>query len=78
MTDNINHPNHYQSKDGIEAIDVIKAFTAELNGVLAFDIGNAIKYLCRFNNKNGTEDLNKAIWYIQDAIKEINERKSDE
>lgn len=69
-TDNIDHPNHYQSEDGIEVIDVIKAFTKNLSGEEAFCAGNAIKYILRFDNKNGEEDLNKAIWYIN-RLKEV-------
>jgi hypothetical protein len=64
----VNHPYHYAGDGGLEAIDVIAAFTADLNGRMAFDIGNALKYICRFNKKNGVEDLEKAIWYLNDAI----------
>lgn len=64
----VNHPSHYQSESGIEVIDVIDAFTKELNGVVAFDIGNAIKYILRWKNKGGVEDLRKAVWYISHAI----------
>ena len=28
-------------------------------------VGNAIKYLCRYNNKHGENDLDKAIHYIE-------------
>lgn len=65
---NVDHPNHYQSESGLEVIDVIKAFTSELSGEEAFCIGNAIKYVCRYSKKNGTEDLEKAKWYIDRAI----------
>ena len=35
-------------------------------------ISNAIKYLCRFQTKGKPkEDLEKAIWYINRAIKNI-------
>ena len=68
MSNNVNHPNHYQSETGIEVIDVIKAFTSELSGEEAFCIGNAIKYVCRYSKKNGVEDLEKAKWYIDRAI----------
>lgn len=76
--DYVDHPNHYQSSKGIEVIDVIDAFTENLTGVVAFDIGCAIKYMCRWKKKNGTEDLRKAIWYIQHAIEhyDAEERKS--
>ena len=68
MSNNVDHPNHYQSESGLEVIDVIKAFTSELSGEEAFCIGNAIKYVCRYSKKNGTEDLEKAKWYIDRAI----------
>lgn len=61
--DPVNHPNHYV-QNGLESIDVIKAFTSDLNGIEAFCAGNAIKYILRFNHKNGEQDLDKAIWYI--------------
>lgn len=65
---NVNHPVHYQSETGLEVIDVIEAFCKNLNGAEAFCIANAIKYLCRFDKKNGVEDLKKAQWYINYVI----------
>lgn len=67
--DYVDHPSHYQTDKGIEVIDVIEAFTEKLTGVVAFDIGCALKYLCRWSKKNGVEDLRKAIWYLEHAIK---------
>lgn len=32
---------------------------------LGFCVGNCIKYLCRYKNKNGKEDLLKAKHYIE-------------
>ena len=64
----VSHPSHYQSKSGLEVIDVIKAFTEDLKGIEAVDTANAIKYICRWKNKNGIQDLEKAIWYIQHLI----------
>lgn len=69
MTEEINHPDRY-NKDGIEVKDVMKAYTKNLTGYGAFCINNAIKYILRFQEKNGIEDLKKAIWYLQDFIKE--------
>ena len=76
MSNNVDHPNHYQSESGLEVIDVIKAFTSELSGEEAFCIGNAIKYICRYSKKNGVEDLEKAKWYIDRAISIRNESGS--
>lgn len=69
MTEEINHPDRY-NKDGIEVKDVMKAYTKNLTGYGAFCINNAIKYILRFQEKNGTEDLKKAVWYLEDYIKE--------
>lgn len=66
---NVDHPSHYQTESGIETIDVIEAFTTGLDGIEAFDTGNALKYLCRWKHKNGVEDLKKAIWYLNHLIK---------
>lgn len=64
----VSHPYHYQSKSGLEVIDVIAAFTEGLEGIEAVDTGNAIKYICRWKDKNGVQDLEKAMWYIQHLI----------
>ena len=66
--DNVNHPKHYQSKSGLEVIDVIDAFTNDLTGMEAVCTGNALKYICRWKNKNGIEDIKKAIWYLNKLI----------
>lgn len=65
--DEVNHPSRYLHH-GIETIDVIKAWTEGLDGAYAFCIGNAIKYLSRWQEKGGIEDLKKAVWYIQWVI----------
>lgn len=77
QNEKVDHPTHYQSGNGIEVIDVIEAFTADLNGVVAFDMGNAIKYLCRWNRKGGVEDLKKAKWYIDHAIQKLEDGKKE-
>lgn len=64
----VSHPSHYQSETGLEVIDVIEAFTSELKGIEATDTGNVLKYMCRWNSKNGLQDLNKAAWYLQHLI----------
>lgn len=67
----VNHPEHYISETGLEAIDVITAFTFDLKGIEAVCTGNALKYLCRWKQKNGVEDLKKAKWYIEYLIKHV-------
>ena len=67
----VNHPDHYISETGLEAIDVIEAFTFDLTGVEAFDTANIIKYICRWKKKNGLQDLKKAQWYLNHLIKHV-------
>ena len=65
MGNAVNHPDHYQLGNGVETIELIEAATSNLEGIEAFDTGNALKYLCRWKGKNGIQDLEKAVWYIQ-------------
>ena len=65
----VSHPQHYQSKSGLEVIDVIEAFTDGLNGIEATDTGNIIKYACRWKQKNGVQDIKKIIWYATHLLK---------
>lgn len=71
--DMVNHPSHYTQGD-IECIDAIKAATVGKVGIEAFCVGNAIKYLFRYEEKNGIEDAEKAEWYIDRLIKELKSR----
>lgn len=76
MKDVIN-PSHYQ-RDGMECIDAIKAAVQNLSGAEAFETGSAIKYLWRWKEKGGKDDLNKAIWFIQDMVSDIEEAEFQE
>lgn len=59
----VNHPSHYQSKTGLEAIDVIEAFD------LGFNLGNVIKYILRCGKKDSdVQELQKAKWYLEREI----------
>lgn len=73
----VNHPDHYQSKTGLEAWDVIEAFTSDLNGIEAFDTGNVLKYMCRWKGKNGLEDLKKAKRYLEHLIDHVENSKKE-
>jgi hypothetical protein len=58
----VNHPDHYQSGNGIEVIDVIEKYS------LGFHLGNAMKYLLRAGRKDPArerEDIEKARWYVK-------------
>jgi hypothetical protein len=74
MTDNVNHPKHYNSHpSGVECITVVEHMN--------FNLGNAVKYLWRTDHKNGLEDLKKARWYIDREIQRLesnNEAKAPE
>ena len=64
----VNHPSHY-NQGGIECIDaMVAAFGKE--AVENFCICNAFKYVWRNRDKNGFEDIDKAIWYLE-KIKEL-------
>ena len=76
MNDNVQHPAHYTQGE-IECIDCIKAATVNKIGIEAFCVGNAIKYLFRYENKNGIEDVNKARWYINRLIQEVEPKQAE-
>ena len=72
MNDPVNHPSHYCTGK-IEVIDFIT------DKKLDFCRGNAVKYIVRAGLKDPNkeiEDLKKAIFYINRAIKEL--ENSDE
>ena len=67
VVDKVNHPTHYTTvPSGVECIQI----TRHRN----FNIGNAFKYLWRAGIKDDQkqiEDLQKAIFYIQDEINRL-------
>lgn len=73
----VSHPPHYQSATGLEVIDVIEAFTADLKGIEAADTANVIKYICRWKHKNGLQDLNKAMWYLTHLINHVEKTEKE-
>lgn len=65
MSDNINHPAHYNFGK-IEVITVIEDWN------LGFCLGNALKYIARAPYKRSfLEDLKKARWYLDREISKI-------
>lgn len=66
--DPVNHPNHYTSHpSGVECIDISRHMN--------FNLGNVMKYIWRSGLKDNApevQDLEKALWYLQD---EINKQK---
>ncbi|TWT58981.1 hypothetical protein KOR42_23680 [Thalassoglobus neptunius] len=57
----VNHPSHY-NQGRLEVIDAIEGLE------LGFHEGNVLKYIARYKCKNGTEDLQKARWYLDRLI----------
>ena len=75
----VNHPKHYQHPSGIECITVARHHD--------FNIGNAIKYLFRAGLKQEQgvspadkqiEDLQKAVFYIQDEIQFLKSKQQEQ
>lgn len=69
--DNVN-PNHYS---GTKCIDFMRVAFGD-STVYKFCLGNAFKYLWRYKDKNGEEDIKKARWYL-DYVQHDIERDSD-
>lgn len=55
----------YYSRHKFETIDVILDVTKHLEGDEGYLVGNIIKYLSRYDAKNGLEDIEKARWYAR-------------
>ena len=64
IEDKIN-PSYYRKK--IEVTDFILEYD------MGFAEGNIIKYVTRYKDKNGVEDLKKARWYLNKLIEEKND-----
>ncbi|EAD1122321.1 DUF3310 domain-containing protein [Listeria monocytogenes] len=62
--DIVNNPSHYTS-GGIETLDYIKA---KVKDYPSYAAGNILKYVSRYEYKNGIEDLKKAQFYLNDLI----------
>jgi len=67
MKENINHPSHYNQEGRKECIVEMKEKFGNA-AVKDFCMLNAYKYLYRADNKNGVDDLKKAVWYIEYII----------
>lgn len=55
-------PEYY--KGDVECIDAIQAAIGSGTGFRAFLQGQVMKYVWRYQHKNGIEDLEKAEWYL--------------
>lgn len=60
--DPVNRPRHYTSHpSGVECIEITRH--------MGFNLGNVVKYVWRADLKGGTEDLQKAMFYLADEIR---------
>lgn len=65
------NPEHYK-KGSVECIDAIEAATIGKKGAEAVYVANVIKYLWRYENKDGIKDVKKAQWYLERLLKHLN------
>ena len=70
--DMVNHPSHYETGK-FECIEVMEEALG-IEAVKDFCICNAFKYIYRHKNKNGMEDIEKAIWYLN-KFKELHSKE---
>lgn len=75
MKDNIN-PNHYRNGK-IECIEALESATVNKKGIEAICVANTIKYLWRYEDKNGVEDVKKAKWYLERLIESLESNSKD-
>ena len=76
LAEKVNHPDHYHGQK-YECIEVMRDVFGE-EAVKNFCQLNAFKYLWRSDKKNGKEDIQKAIWYLNELIKENNMKPNGE
>ena len=75
VNDPVNHPAHYTA-GGIECIDAIAAaLTCQKDPMQAWLTGQVLKYLWRWPLKNGLEDLEKARFYLNRLIENLEVKK---
>nr|DAN85910.1 MAG TPA: nucelotide kinase [Caudoviricetes sp.] len=74
--DVVNHPSHY-TNGKVECIDAIESATVGKTGIEAVCVANVIKYLWRYEDKNGLEDIKKAQWYLNKLIESSTQGKGD-
>ena len=66
--DTVNHPAHYTTGCGFECIEMMEMVFGK-EAVIDYCVVNAFKYIWRHKQKNGTEDIAKAEWYLKYACK---------
>ena len=71
--DAVQHPSHY-THGGIECIDAIRA-SMTADGFCDYCKGNIVKYIWRWRDKGGVEDLRKASVYLDWLINAADEKE---
>ena len=64
----VNHPSHY-NMGKYECIEVVKELVRDMKGIEPVLFFNAFKYLWRYKQKNGLQDLEKCEFYLKELIK---------
>lgn len=64
MPNNVNHPAHYNQGE----METIEAIEGQGWGP-GFCCGSVTKYLARYGTKDGSEDLQKAEWYVRRLLR---------
>ena len=72
------NPSHYKTKNGLETIEVIEAFTDGLNGIEAVDVGHILRYITRYKKKNGIQDVRKALWYCNHLLQYLEKQEVEQ
>ncbi len=74
MVEAVNHPSHYGGDVPHEVYKCLRAWGLESDAL----IWNAVKYLSRAGKKsdrlgenNKVQDLQKAVWYINNRIEQL-------
>ena len=73
--DAVQHPSHY-THGGIECIEAIRA-SMTADGFCDYCKGNIIKYIWRWRDKGGVEDLRKASVYLDWLINAAEEKRKE-
>jgi Protein of unknwon function (DUF3310) len=68
------NPQHYKNGK-IECIDALEAATVGKTGIEAVCTANVIKYLWRYEDKNGLVDCKKAAWYLNKLINQLEQNE---
>lgn len=75
LVETVNHPAHYGGDTTYEVIKVLEAWGLDDS----FCLGNTVKYVARAGKKgDALEDLRKARWYLDRAIKREEQRRAEE